>query len=73
MFTVFSWGMELSNMLKCVISVLNNLLIVNYYAEGYGERNVKYPNTLEMETEINRFLSEFGRMNKHKICIDRYE
>ena len=46
---------------------------MNYYAEGYGNRNVKYGNTLDMETEINRFLSEFGRMNKHKICIDRYE
>ena len=60
-------------MLKCVISVFTNKLIVNYYAEGYGNRNVKYGNTLDMETEINRFLSEFGRMNKHKICIDRYE
>lgn len=60
-------------MLKCVISVLNNLLIVNYYAENYGERRVKYPNTMEMETEINRFLAELGRMNTHKICIYRYE
>lgn len=60
-------------MLKCVISVLENLLIVNYYAERYGERMVKYGNTMDMETEINRFLCEFGRMNTHKIQLDRYK
>lgn len=60
-------------MWKCVISILNNLLIVDYYAENYGNRREKYRNSMEMEADINRFLSEIGRMNTHKIYIYRYE
>ena len=60
-------------MLKCFIAVLENALIVSYFAEKYGERIVRYGSTEEMETEINRFLSEFGRMNTHKIELERYK
>lgn len=60
-------------MLKCHIAVLENALIVSYFAEKYGERIVRYNNTRDMETEINRFLCEFARMNTHKIDLARYK
>lgn len=60
-------------MLTCTVSVFEKLLIVQYYAQNYGKRNVQYSNALDMETEINNFLYEIGRMNTHKIHLERFK
>lgn len=58
-------------MLKCVILVDESKLMVEYIAEKYGRRRVKYSNSMYMETEINRFLYEFAKMGTYKIAIER--
>lgn len=58
-------------MLKCVILVDESKLIVDYTAEKYGKRRMKYSNSIDMEEEINRFLYEFAKMGTHKIAIQR--
>lgn len=58
-------------MLKCVILVNESKLMVEYNAEKYGKRRVKYSNSMDMETEINRFLYEFAKMGTHKIAVER--
>ena len=58
-------------MLKCIVLVDESRLIVEYAAEKYGKRRVKYSNSMEMEAEINRFLYEFAKMGTYKIAIER--